>query len=143
MFRCEWDVLDLGDRSADGVYEELRVLIVDDSKLARMAMARLLGGLRPDWTRVEATNADEALILAQQGDFDVALLDFNMPGRDGLALAGELIALRPGLAIALVSANLQTEITRRAKEIGVMFLPKPLSQESIESFVDFADNRAT
>ncbi len=72
-----------------------KVLIVDDSRLARMAVAKVLGRLRPDWQRVEATNADEALVLLDQASFDVALLDFNMPGRDGLSLAGELRRLRP------------------------------------------------
>jgi CheY-like chemotaxis protein len=63
------------------------VLIVDDSKLARMAVAKALSTLHPDWARVEATNAEEALVLARQSPPDIALLDFNMPGRDGLALA--------------------------------------------------------
>ena len=37
----------------------VKILIVDDSKLARMAVAKMLGNLHPDWTRVEAANADE------------------------------------------------------------------------------------
>ena len=40
-----------------------KVLVVDDSKLARMAVAKALEALRPGWTRVEAANADEALAL--------------------------------------------------------------------------------
>ena len=62
-----------------------RVLIVDDSKLARMAIAKILGALRPDWTRIEATNPDEAVARFGETGADIALLDFNMPGRDGLA----------------------------------------------------------
>ena len=51
------------------------VLIVDDSKLARMVVAKALGRLRPNWTHVEAGNADEALARAQaqQQGFDVGL----------------------------------------------------------------------
>ena len=41
---------------------------------------------------------------------DIALLDFNMPGRDGLALAAELRALKPDMPLALISANTQHEI---------------------------------
>ena len=70
-----------------------RILVVDDSKLARMAVAKALSALHPDWTRVEAANADEALALAKTDSFDLAILDFNMPGRDGLQLAAELLAL--------------------------------------------------
>ncbi len=72
-----------------------KLLIVDDSKLARMAAAKALKALYPDWTRVEAANSDEAVSLAKETAFDIALLDFNMPGRDGLQLAADLLALRP------------------------------------------------
>ena len=39
----------------------ITVLVVDDSKLARIVMAKAITALQPDWTRVEAGNADEAL----------------------------------------------------------------------------------
>ena len=39
------------------------VLIVDDSKLARMAVAKTLAAVYPDWARLEAANADEALAV--------------------------------------------------------------------------------
>ena len=100
-----------------------KVLIVDDSKLARMSVARALGKLQPDWTWVEATNADEALALARQSPVDVALVDFNMPGRDGLALAAEIRALDPHMPVALISANVQQEIVDRAGQVGATFLP--------------------
>ena len=45
-----------------------RVLVVVDSKLARMAVAKVLTALHPDWARVEAANADESLALAKKID---------------------------------------------------------------------------
>jgi CheY-like chemotaxis protein len=112
-----------------------RVLIVDDSKLARMSVAKVLATLHPDWTRVEATNADEALALAGQIPIDVALLDFNMPGRDGLVLAAELRALYPDMPCAVVSANVQQEVVSRAREVGAQFLPKPITETALKSFL--------
>ena len=44
-----------------------KVLVVDDSKLARMAVAKALSVLQPGWTRVEAANADEALAALVDG----------------------------------------------------------------------------
>ena len=57
-----------------------KILVVDDSKLARMAVAKVLGGLYPDWTRVEAANADEALAALEEQKPDLVVVDFNMPG---------------------------------------------------------------
>jgi len=112
-----------------------RVLIVDDSKLARMAVAKVLNGLQPDWVRLEATNADEALEIAKAGGVNVALLDFNMPGRDGLVLAAELKALNPDMPLAVVSANHQVEVVARAEAVGAVFLPKPVTETSLRDFV--------
>lgn len=117
------------------------VLIVDDSKLARMAVAKLLSGLRPDWRRVEAANADEALTAASPDAVDVIMIDFNMPGRDGLALAGDFRKLYPAMPIAVVSANQQQEVVSRAREVGATFLCKPLTEEALRRFIDDAAAR--
>jgi CheY-like chemotaxis protein len=131
--------IDVGpDRMSDERRMLFRVLVVDDSKLARMAIARALSTLRPDWVRVEAVNADEAIALARQEPVQMALLDFNMPGRDGLVLAGELRALDPAMPVAVISANHQEEIVTRAREVGTTFLPKPISEQSLSDFLEAA-----
>lgn len=112
-----------------------RVLVVDDSKLARMAVAKALRTLQPEWTRVEATNADEALALVRDSAVDIALLDFNMPGRDGLDLATDLRKLHPTMPVAVISANTQVEIVNRTREIGASFLPKPLADPALKEFL--------
>ena len=116
-----------------------RVLVVDDSKLARMAVAKALNALRPDWVRVEASRADEALLLAGQSQFDIALIDFNMPERDGLRLAADLRDQHPGMVLAVISANLQREITERANAVQAQFLPKPVTEAALGEFLDQAE----
>jgi DNA-binding NarL/FixJ family response regulator len=118
-----------------------KILIVDDSKLARMAMAKALNALYPDWTRLEATNAEEAIAMAQQSDADIAVLDFNMPGRDGLALAGELRDWKPTMPAAVISANIQDEIVQRTRAVGATFLPKPLTEQALSEFLTAAVQR--
>ena len=118
-----------------------KVLVVDDSKLARMAVAKLLNSLRPDWTRVEAGGASEAIALARESSFDLALLDFNMPERDGLHLAADLCALKPGLPLAVISANHQKEVIDRATAIGAQFLGKPLTEDALRGFLESAEAR--
>jgi CheY-like chemotaxis protein len=118
-----------------------RVLVVDDSKLARMAVAKALNARHPDWPRVEAANADEALALAKTDAFDLAILDFNMPGRDGLDLAAELLTLKPSLPLAVISANHQVEVVTKAQEVGATFLQKPLTDKALADFLTQAVSR--
>lgn len=118
-----------------------RIMVVDDSKLARMAVAKALSALQPDWIRIEAANADEAMALARTDAFDLAILDFNMPGRDGLQLAAELLALKPGLPLAVISANHQVEVVTRAREVGAAFLQKPLTEKAMGDFLSDAAKR--
>jgi CheY-like chemotaxis protein len=111
------------------------ILVVDDSKLARMVVAKALSAVHPDWTRVEASNADEAVAAVNGTNIEVTLLDFNMPGRDGLALAAELRALYPMMPMAVVSANNQAEIVARARAIDATFLAKPLTNDALAAFL--------
>lgn len=120
---------------------DYKILIVDDSKLARMSVAKVLNGLRPGWARVEASNADEAVTVLRAERPDIALLDFNMPGRDGLALAAEIRALAPNMPLAVISANIQDEIVARSHEVGAAFLPKPLTEQALADFLIGAQAR--
>lgn len=117
------------------------VLIVDDSKLARMSMAKVLGTLHPDWKRIEAANAAEALEQAKKLSPEVVLVDFNMPGKDGVTLAAELRALDSSISVAVVSANRQVEVIKRTEAAGASFLPKPLTESALADFLTSVPRR--
>jgi CheY-like chemotaxis protein len=114
------------------------VLIVDDSKLARIVLGKAIAALQPDWTRVEASNADEAIAAFDAKAIDVAVLDYNMPGRDGLALAEELRARFPTMPIAVATANVQDEIIARARAANATFIAKPVTEEGMRGFLSGA-----
>jgi CheY-like chemotaxis protein len=114
------------------------VLIVDDSKLARIVAAKALTGLQPDWARLEAANADEALQITVDHKVDVALLDYNMPGRNGLELASELRSRHPTMPIAVITANVQDEIIAGARAVNATFVGKPLTQDGLRGFISGA-----
>jgi len=115
-----------------------KILIVDDSKLARMAVTKALNALYPDWVRIEAANADEALTALKQGHPDIALMDFNMPGGNGLDLAAAFRESNPQMPVAVISANRQREILERARTVGATFLTKPLTEEALSEFLKAA-----
>jgi CheY-like chemotaxis protein len=115
-----------------------KVLIVDDSKLARMVMASAFRRLRPDWELLEATSAQEALDTISIGSIDLALVDFNMPGTDGLQLVAKIRQSHPTMPVALVSANLQHEIIARTRELNAAFVAKPLTDDALGDFLSGA-----
>lgn len=114
------------------------VLIVDDSKLARIVVGKAVAALQPDWSRIEAGNADEALAVLTAQPVDVVVIDFNMPGKNGLDLAEELRARYPDMPIALATANVQDEIIGRARAAGVTFVPKPITEDGLRGFLSGA-----
>jgi DNA-binding NarL/FixJ family response regulator len=111
------------------------VLIVDDSKLARMSVAKVLRTLHPDWKQIEAANAIEALAQTKELSPEVVLVDFNMPGKDGVTLAAELRALDPKISVAVISANRQVEVIKRTQAAGATFLPKPVTESTLADFL--------
>lgn len=116
----------------------ITVMLVDDSKLARIVAGKTLAALQPEWTRIEASNADEALDLVGKHRVDIAILDFNMPGRDGLELASELREAHPHMPIAIITANIQDEIIARARAVNATFVSKPVTEEGLAGFVSGA-----
>ena len=115
-----------------------KVLIVDDSKLARMAVAKTLSALHPEWQRLEAANAEEALARITADSPDIVLLDFNMPGKNGLVFAAELHQQSPSISVAVISANHQMEVIKRAHEAGATFLAKPLTEKALSDYLSAA-----
>lgn len=114
------------------------VLVVDDSKLARIVAGKTLAALQPEWERVEAGNADEALELLASRRVDLAILDFNMPGRDGLELAAELREAYPQMPIAIITANIQDEVIARARAVNATFVNKPVTEDGMRGFLSGA-----
>ncbi|GAA2945945.1 MULTISPECIES: response regulator transcription factor [Streptomyces] len=71
----------------------VRVVIVDDEQLVRMALRLVLEG-EPDLTVVaEAADGDTAVTVVEEQRPDVVLMDVRMPGRDGLSTTRELLTL--------------------------------------------------
>ena len=114
------------------------ILIVDDSKLARIVVGKAVSALQPDWKRLEAGNADEALTILDAEPVDLLIIDFNMPGKNGLELAEELRARFPAMPMALATANVQDEVISRARASGATFVPKPISEDGLRGFISGA-----
>ncbi|MEU0559934.1 response regulator transcription factor [Dactylosporangium sp. NPDC006015] len=96
----------------------IRLLIADDQALVRGALAALLD-LEPDLSVVaEVGRGDEVVAAAREHRPDVALLDVEMPGIDGIAAAAALRKAMPGCKVLMVTTFGRPGYLRRAMAAG-------------------------
>ena len=119
----------------------IRVLLADDENLIRSALAALLG-LEDDLQVVaEAATGDEALAMARRHRPDVAVLDLQMPGPDGIAVAETLRTELPHCASIIVTGHGRPGHLKRALAAGVRgFLPKTVSARVLGDVVRTASS---
>jgi two-component system, NarL family, response regulator DesR len=96
----------------------ISILLADDQELIRSALAALLG-LQQDFEVVATVGrGDEVVAAARAHHPDVALLDIEMPGIDGLAVAGVLSKEMPGCRSLILTTFGRPGYLRRAMESG-------------------------
>ncbi|OIV38676.1 DNA-binding response regulator [Mangrovactinospora gilvigrisea] len=114
----------------------IRVLLADDEHLIRTALAALLSLEDGIEVVAEAASGDEALAMARAHRPDVAVLDLQMPGPDGIAVAAELRGLLPGCRSLILTSHGRPGYLKRALAAGVQgFLPKTVSAEVLARVV--------
>ena len=98
---------------------ETRILIVDDSPLVRQRLRDLLQQ-HPDW-RVcgEAANGQDAITRAAELSPDVIVLDFLMPGMNGVQAAREIGKLIPDVPILMFTTYLSRQLVEEARNVGI------------------------
>lgn len=105
----------------------MRILLADDHDLVRESIAALLQAQGFEAVTLAASLA-EAMELLRDLPQDLLLLDYSMPGMNGLESLGTLRANYPGLAVAVLSGTTSRELGEAAVKAGAKgFLPKTLS----------------
>lgn len=133
-----------GCESGDGALDDnegkgstmIRVLLVDDHKLIRVGLRQLLEA-EPDIEIVgEAGEGEEAIEKARTLAPDVAVLDINMPGMNGVEATRRLSRLEPAPRILIVSVHAQDPVPIRLMEAGAGgYLTKEAAADEIVSAV--------
>ncbi|MEV8565590.1 response regulator transcription factor [Streptomyces sp. NPDC051322] len=114
----------------------IRVLLADDEHLIRGALAALLG-LEDDLVVVaEAASGPEALAMARAHRPDVAVLDLQMPGADGVSVATSLRGELPDCRCMIVTGHGRPGHLKRALAAGVRgFVPKTVSARRLAEII--------
>jgi two-component system response regulator DesR len=104
--------------SAAGSGSPVRLLLADDQALVRGALAALLA-LEPDLEVVgEVSRGDEVVAAAKELRPDVALIDVEMPGMDGISATAELRKALPDCRVLIVTTFGRPGYLRRAMAAG-------------------------
>lgn len=98
--------------------QPLRILIADDHELVRRGLHELLRDHFPNAEIVDVGSSTEALGMLDNGDWNIAMVDINMPGRSGLELLEDIKRIKPRLPVLIVSAHLEEEFALRALKLG-------------------------
>ncbi|WP_328537940.1 response regulator transcription factor [Streptomyces sp. NBC_00344] len=114
----------------------VRILLADDEHLIRGALAALLG-LEDDLAVVaEAASGPEALAMARAHRPDVAILDLEMPGADGVSVATSLRSELPECRCMIVTSHGRPGHLKRALAAGVRgFVPKTVSAQRLAEII--------
>ena len=114
----------------------IRLLLADDENLIRSALVALLGMEDDLQVVAQASSGEEALAMARLHHPDVAILDLQMPGPDGIAVGEALRLELPDCASIIVTSHGRPGHLKRALAAGVRgFLPKTVSAQVLADVV--------
>jgi DNA-binding NarL/FixJ family response regulator len=114
----------------------MKVLIADDHPVVRQGLRQMLA-VESDLTVVgEARNGQEVVELSRRVPWEVAVLDYNMPGKNGLELIKELRQRYPGRAVLVLSMYPEDRYAVRALKAGAAgYLTKESAPEELVSAI--------
>jgi two-component system, NarL family, invasion response regulator UvrY len=110
----------------------IHVLIVEDHQIVRRGLKAVLADKFPLLEVGEAESSQAALELLVKQEWDIVLLDINIPGRSGLEVLEEVKRLRPRTPVLVLSAYPEEEFAFRSLKLGASgYLNKGLGSDEM------------
>jgi DNA-binding NarL/FixJ family response regulator len=120
-----------------------RILVVDDNAEMRRTLKNLLE-THDDWKVCdEASDGREGVEKFDKEKFDVVVLDFQMPGMNGLDAAKEITSRSPSTPILMVTLHYSPQLAKEARKVGIRGIcPKADIGCVVEGVTAILDNRS-
>jgi len=113
---------------------DLKVLVVDDSKLARLSLIKSVKNIEPSTEFFEAENGAIAVEVFKKEKPRVVFLDLTMPIMDGYEALLEIMKIDSDAQVIVVSADIQAEAKQRVLDLGAKNMcPKPINDEKMQN----------
>jgi CheY-like chemotaxis protein len=110
-----------------------RILLVDDSATMRGIVRKILTSSRFQLEISEAQEGFDALKQIRSRKFDLVILDYNMPGLNGIETLSEIKREFPRIEVVMITSTLDGEVAKKASALGAAaFLRKPFYPSELD-----------
>ncbi|MDO9515142.1 MAG: sigma-54 dependent transcriptional regulator [Syntrophales bacterium] len=122
--------------------DKLNILVVEDGQSQREMLKDFLAG---EGHRVaEAEDGAAAVQQVRDGHFDLLLLDFKMPGMNGIEVLKKIKSINPEISVVMMTAYGTIETAVDAMKLGAVdYIPKPIDLDELIILVDRIAERQT
>ncbi|MCX5840584.1 MAG: sigma-54 dependent transcriptional regulator [Deltaproteobacteria bacterium] len=122
--------------------KKLHILVVEDGRSQREMLRDFL--IKEGHMVAEAENGERAVQSVLKGHFDLVLLDYKMPGMDGMRVLQEVKRINPEIDVVIITAYGTIETAVDAMKAGAIdYITKPLEFDELLILVDRVSERRT
>ncbi len=115
----------------------MKILVADDSKLARLSLIKSIKGLEPHCEIIEAENGLIAVEQFKKNLPSIVFLDLTMPVMDGYEALEKIIEMNSKAQVVVVTADIQSQAQAQVIALGAkMVIPKPISSEKMQAVLE-------
>lgn len=126
------------------INSEIRILVADDHEMI-LDIARMYLEQQGDMSVVTVMDLDAALAaFRDEGPFDIVLLDYQMPGMDGLSGLVKMVSLAEDRPVAIITGNPTRNLMKQALDAGAAgIISKSLPIRSLANSIRFIHSGET